>query len=120
MKLLVIVVGGLAALTSAAPALAQGLAVRTSHDAIARGDWAKAERVLVAEQRIFPDRAEVMLNLAAVYASTGRPALARSTYRDVLSRADVMMDRADGSVVSAHSVAQKGLARLAPERTAAR
>lgn len=106
-------------LMAAAPALA-GDATRAAHAAIARGDMAAAERVLTDERRVFPDRPELLLNLAAVYASTGRPALAADLYGRVLARDDVMMDLTAERSASAHAIARAGLARLAPVQTAAR
>ena len=85
---------------------------RVGYQAIAAGSLTQAERTLDAERAIFPDRPELMLNLAAVYARTGREAQARALYADVLDRGDVAMDLADGSVVSSHALAHKALARL--------
>jgi len=53
----------------AAPALA---ADQNGYQAIVAGDLATAERSIVAERQIYPDRPELMLNLAAVYRKTGR------------------------------------------------
>ena len=50
----------------AAPALA---ADQNGYQAIVAGDLATAERSIVAERQIYPDRPELMLNLAAVYRS---------------------------------------------------
>lgn len=105
---------------SAAPVSAQVMAVSSSHDAIVQGDYATAERLLTAEQRIFPDKAEVLINLAAVYANTGRYAAAESLYRHVLAQRDVLMDVSTDQTVSAHVIAQTGLSRITPTRTAAR
>lgn len=85
---------------------------RVGYQAIAAGSLGQAERTIAAERAIFPDRPELMLNLAAVYARTGRDAQARALYGDVLARDAVAMDLADGTVQSSHELAQKGLARL--------
>jgi thioredoxin-like negative regulator of GroEL len=85
---------------------------RNAARAIAAGDYVQAERMLQAERRIFPKRAELMLNLAAVYRQTGRDADARALYADVLKRDSVEMDLLDERTVSSHTIAAKGLARL--------
>ncbi len=105
---------------SAVPAVAQERAVRLAHDAIGNGDFASAERRLIAEQRIYPNNSEVMLNLAAVYAGTGRQAQAASLYRQVLAQRDVLMDLDAERSQSAHAIAQTGLERLDIQMTAAR
>ena len=108
------------ALGVAGPAMAQGDAVRAAHVAISGGDFATAERVLTAEQRIFPHRTEVLLNLAVVYASTGRTALAATLYDRVLTDDDAVMDLSADRTASAHSIARTGLRRLVPTQTASR
>ena len=85
---------------------------RNGAAAIAVGDYAKAERTLAAERRIFPRRPESMLNLAAVYRQTGRPAKARVLYPDLLAREDVAVDMLNQRTMSAHAVAEASLARL--------
>lgn len=100
-----------AGMTMAVPALA---GERTGYVQIAAGDLSGAERTLQAERRIFPDRPELMLNLAAIYAATNRASEARSLYSDVLRRNVVPMDMPSGAVVSSHAVAHAGLNRLAP------
>lgn len=101
----------LAAAVLAGPAAAQA-PDRTASAAIATGDYARAERILTAERRIFPARAELMLNLAAVYRMTGRAAEAQQFYADVLRRPDVLMDMSDQRVASSHALAQTGLDRM--------
>ncbi len=90
----------------AVPAAAQVIAVATSHDAILQGDYSGAEQLLIAEQRIYPDKAEVLINLAAVYASTGRYAQADALYRRVLANRDVLMDVTADRTASAHAIAR--------------
>jgi thioredoxin-like negative regulator of GroEL len=92
------------------PALA---ADRTGYQAIAAGDFAAAATRIEAERRIFPERPELMLNLAVAYARTGRIMDARALYGDVLARPAVAMDMPNGAVVSSHDVAARGLSRLA-------
>lgn len=88
--------------------------------AIQSGDYATAERKLLAEQKIFPARPEVLLNLAAVYARTGRHAEARELYNRVLTIDPVAMDVADGQVAASHLVAGRGLRLLDTARQASR
>jgi thioredoxin-like negative regulator of GroEL len=85
---------------------------RNGFAAIATGDYAHAERILVAERRIYPSRPELMLNLAAVYRQTGREADAQALYADVLRRPDVLMDLPNQRTMSSHAVARKGMGRL--------
>ena len=91
------------------PALATD---RTGYQAIAAGDFTAAAKRIEAERRIFPDRPELMLNLAVAYARIGRAADARTLYDDVLQRPAVAMDMPDGAVVSSHDIATRGLSRL--------
>lgn len=102
------VAGALAALV-AVPALAKD---RVGYHAISAGSLAQAEQTIEAERAIFPTRPELMLNLAAVYARTGRVTQARSLYGQVLEQESVAMDLPDGSVQSSHVLAQRGLLRL--------
>ncbi|MCC2978702.1 MULTISPECIES: tetratricopeptide repeat protein [unclassified Sphingomonas] len=99
-------------------ALAAGLATpslasdRTGFLAISAGDYQKAEERLVVERRIFPRRPELMINLATVYARTGRLAEAANLYRSALNTAPVEMVLPDGGVASSRTVAQRGLDSL--------
>lgn len=93
----------------ASPALARD---RSGYTAIAAGNLSQAEATLSAERAIYPRRPEVLLNLAAVYARTGRAAQARALYGDVLDTQPVALELADGGTVSSHDVAQRGLSRL--------
>lgn len=85
---------------------------RTGYTAISAGDLKAAEATLDAERAIFPNRPEVLLNLAAIYARTARASEARAAYARVLASDDVMMELPDGSEASAHSLARLGSARL--------
>jgi hypothetical protein len=102
----------LAAVSAATPTLA---ADRSGYSQIAAGNLSDAEQRIVAERRIFPDRPELMLNLAAVYRNTGRDAQARALYAAVLDRPAVSMDLPSGAVASSHAVAQRALARFSPQ-----
>ena len=106
---LVLAAMAMATMTIAAPLHAKD---RTGYRAIAAGDFAAAERTLVAERRIFPNRPELMLNLAAVYSRTGRVAEASALYAQVLARPATMLDLPSGHEVSSHSLATTALASL--------
>ncbi|TXC70693.1 tetratricopeptide repeat protein [Sphingomonas ginsenosidivorax] len=97
---------------AATPALA---AERTGYTQIAAGNMPAAEQRIVAERRIFPDRPELMLNLAAVYRQTGRDAQAKALYAAVLDKPAVALDTPSGAVVSSHALAERALARFAPQ-----
>jgi thioredoxin-like negative regulator of GroEL len=111
---MVIAAAGAAAMVGG-PAMAQERAVRASHAAIVTGDLRSAEQMLVAERRIFPKRAELLLNLAAVYARSNRTGEAAALYDQVLAGDDALMDVAEGRTLSAHSVARLGKSKLRNE-----
>lgn len=108
------------AVLAAIPAMAQSGAVRAAHDAFGAGDYVRAERVLMAEQRIYPNNPEVLVNLAAVYARTGRAAQASMLYRQILAREDVLLDLDADRTMSSHALATAGLQRVTTLQTAAR
>ena len=116
----VLALAATAAAMLATPASAQSGAIRTAHDAFVQGNYARAEQVLTAEQRIFPNSPEVLVNLAAVYTRTGRVAQAAALYRQVLARTDVLLDLSADRTVSSHAIATTGLARMTGLQTAAR
>lgn len=99
-----------APLVAALPAQAQESAVAATQ--ISQGDLAAAESALLAELRIHPGRPELLLNLAAVYAKTGRTGEARGLYTKVLSKDDVLMDLSVDRTAGSHMLAQRGLRRL--------
>ena len=109
MRLCGCVAAVLATAVTVVPAAAKD---RVGYQAISSGSLAQAEQTIAAERVIFPTRPELMLNLAAVYARTGRPAQARALYGQVLDQTPVAMDLPDGNVQSSHVLAQRGLARL--------
>lgn len=80
--------------------------------AIARGELTQAERQLAAELRANPGAPELLLNLAAIYAQTGRTADARALYAQVLAQKDVEMDLATDRVAMSHAIANRGLQRV--------
>lgn len=80
---------------------------------ILRGDYASAEKVILQQQRMFPQDADLLLNLARVYSLTGRTSEARATYRAVLARPDDMMDLSNAAGPrSSHAIAGAALQRL--------
>lgn len=99
-----------APLIAALPAHAQDSAVASTE--IAQGDYSTAESKLLAELRIHPGRPELLLNLAAVYAKTGRMDEARVLYTKVLTKDDVLMDISTERTAGSHALAQYGLRRL--------
>ncbi len=106
----------LATLGAATPAFAdQSATDRTGYTAIAAGDLSTAEQRIVAERKIFPQRPELMLNLASVYHRTGRESEARALYAAVLDRPAVAMDLPSGAVVSSHDLAGRALGRQAQQ-----
>ena len=113
---IVVALVGVALTVAAVPAVAKD---RLGHSAISAGDLRSAEASLNGERSIFPRRPEVMLNLAVVYARTGRLAEARALYGAVLERDAIAMQTADGGEVSSHVIAERGLARL-PQAVAVR
>ena len=115
---LALVILAAAPLIAALPAQAQDSAVASTQ--IAQGDYAAAESKLRAELRIYPERPELLLNLAAVYAKTGRAGEARSLYTKVLSKDDVLMDLSAEQTAGSHLLAQRGLRRLETVQFSAR
>jgi len=95
---------------AAVPAQAQDSAVAST--AIEQGAYDEAEAKLLSELRIHPKRPELLLNLAAVYAKTGRTAEARALYDRVLAQDEVLMDLASRRTVGSHAVAHTGLRKL--------
>ncbi|HEX8300563.1 tetratricopeptide repeat protein [Sphingomonas sp.] len=97
-------------LLAALPASADDKAIAA---AISSGAYAQAEQSIRAELRIYPSRPELLLNLAAVYAKTGRDAEARALYTKVLAQREVLMDQRADKVLGSHKIASIGLKRIA-------
>ena len=76
------------------------------------GAYAQAEKAIEAELRIYPGRPELLLNLATIYARTGRTAEARVLYANVLAQRDVLMDVSADKVVGSHAIATMGLKQI--------
>ena len=76
------------------------------------GDLAAAEMRLNRERAIHPGEPSVLLNLAYVYAETGRAGEATALYRSALKGDNVLMDvPGTGMPGWSHDIAQKGLTR---------
>lgn len=80
-------------------------------NAIQRGDLTAAEARLIAQRAAEPNEPSVLINLAHVYAKTGRFDQAMTLYRQVLSSENVAMSLADRRLVWSHDLAQRGLER---------
>ncbi len=91
---------------------AQAQEAQYAHAAITSGKLTQAERDLARDARAGSREPEVLLNLAAVYAMTDRPAEARVLYQRVLGGEDASLVLASSEVASAHAIARKGLGRL--------
>ncbi|SOB87910.1 hypothetical protein SAMN06297144_3048 [Sphingomonas guangdongensis] len=115
-----VVLCAVAAVITGPAAAAQSEPVARARTALLSGDYDAAERLLLAEQRIRSDRPEVLLNLAALYATSGRAGDAVTLYRRVLTQPDLVMDLSRGRTASAHAIARRGLDRLSGVQTAAR
>lgn len=87
---------------------------------IARGDYAAAERIIVREQRLFPRDTDLLINLATVYARTGRTAEARRTYALAAAQPDETLETAGARTVSSRELALTGLRTLDREIAALR
>ena len=87
---------------------------------IARGDYAAAERIIVREQRLFPRDTDLLINLATVYARTGRIAEARRTYALAAAQPDEALDLTGSRTVSSRALATGALRSLDREVAALR
>lgn len=87
---------------------------------IMKGDLGRAERMLVAEHKMFPEAADLSLNLAAIYAGSGRIQQARALYADVLARPNESMVMQRDRTAWSHEIATLGLQRLRTSELTAR
>lgn len=88
--------------------------------AIFDGNFSKAEAQLNSRLRLDPDQPELLLNLAAVYAQTGRTSQARALYLLVLQQRDFEMDLSADRVSTSHAIANKGLQHIRALQLSAR
>lgn len=82
------------------------------YKAIVASDYTTAEARLMRERAVHPKEPSVLLNLAFVYAQTGRANEAQALYRSALNADNVLMEVPGESVPGwSHDIAQKGLGR---------
>lgn len=82
------------------------------YKAISAGNLSLAEANLEREQVVFPREPSVLLNLAFVYAETGRANEAAALYRKALKSSNVLMSVPGSDQPGwSHDIAQKGLSR---------
>lgn len=104
-----------------APGFAQAASDdHSGYTEIMRGDFSAAERVLIQQRKLFPGDADLALNLAAIYARTGRISQARSMYADVLAMPDQSMVLAHDRIAWSHKIATIGLQRISATEITAR
>lgn len=84
---------------------------RYGFNALQRNDLAAAEARLIAQLAEEPDEPSVLLNLAYVYAKTGREDQALQMYDQVLRLPDVQMALGSGKPASSHLLARAGKVR---------
>lgn len=83
--------------------------------AIDRGDWAAAERALMAHRGMDADNPARLINLGRVYMATGRSGLAISAWQQArASDRHFKVATLDGRYVSTREVAERALALHAP------
>lgn len=105
----------------AMPVLAQAAGDdNNGYTQIMQGKLAAAEAMLVQQRRMFPGDADLTLNLAAIYANTGRVTQARALYTDVLRQPDQSMKMAHQRTASSHAIATIGLKRISATELTAR
>jgi thioredoxin-like negative regulator of GroEL len=97
--------GALAMLS--APALAQ----EYGYQQIADGKLLLAESQLEAARVAEPEEPSVMINLAAIYARTGRADQAQAMYQWVLAAENVQLEMGDHSPAWSHTLARRGMQR---------
>ncbi len=90
-----------------APALAQ----EYGYQQIADGKLLLAESTLEAARVAEPREPSVMINLAAIYARTGRAEQAQTMYQQVLATDNVLLEMGDHRPAWSHSLARRGLQR---------
>jgi len=87
--------------------------------AIERGDWVRAEQLLTREGQVGRDNPARLINLARVYAETGRTAEAVRTWQRALAApVQVEVETADGRMARTDVIARRALAQHARIQTA--
>ena len=87
---------------------------------IVAGRYNAAEQVIVKEQRMFRHDADLVLNLAFVYAQTGRAAEARDLYQQVLDRPNETMNVPLNGSAGSHDIARLALRQFSSLQISAR
>ncbi|TKD50510.1 tetratricopeptide repeat protein [Sphingomonas baiyangensis] len=106
-----------------APAVSVAEQVRSDpygHDAIEAGEFSEAEAALRAQLALEPDKPELLINLAAIYARTNRINEAQAMYARVMATDDVSLLLRPGHALGSHAIAERGLAKLERQRMAVR
>ena len=109
MRNIILLAGALVATSAAAQTVPQEQTY--GFNAIQRGDLTAAEARLTAQRAAEPGEPSVLLNLAHVYAKTGRADQAQALYRQVLATENVPMALANRSPAWSHDLAKAGLDR---------
>lgn len=81
--------------------------------AIERGDWARAEQLLMASGRADADDPARLINLGEVYWQTGRQGQALALWRQALSVESAEVETVGGRWVTTDQLAREALARTA-------
>ncbi len=79
---------------------------------ISAGNFAQAEVQLLAVRAEQPGEPSAMINLATVYARTGRAADAALLYQAALDAPNVQLELGNGSPAWSHDLARRGLNRM--------
>lgn len=88
---------------------AEGDGNRYGYDQIAAQKLTAAEKRLNKQRVREPGEPSVLINLAYVYAKTGRAAEATTLYNEVLAQPNVLMALGDGRPAWSHAIAQKAM-----------
>lgn len=86
---------------------------RYAWNAIGEHNYGIAEKRLLRRLRVDSGDQAALVNLARVYAKTGRYAAARATYQRLLTLEDVLLASPAGNPVSSHRIARKALGQTA-------
>ncbi|WP_265563553.1 hypothetical protein [Sphingomicrobium arenosum] len=110
MRRLTLAAAALTAMT-ATPALAQqgGYGSDTAFEEMMAGDYDRAERKLLESART---DVGARINLAQIFASSGRERQAAILLRSVMTNDDIALEGVDGRILSSHDVAQTLLGRM--------
>jgi len=96
----------------AAAVTSPGLAAQEyGYQQIAEGKLLLAESTLEAARVAEPREPSVLINLAAIYARTGRTDQAQAMYREVLATQNVQLEMGDHRPAWSHDLARRGLQR---------